>query len=243
MGVMYSMSVVMLFFVETLSPEDLEASRAGTSTEGLHRRGTRTDEGTLAQLKAGFSYLRQDRSVLAILAFTFIGSVMGMPIRMLLPGYVADVFGDEGSTLGLLQMGMGVGALAGALVLASLRMAHHRGLLLAGSAVLLGLAMVAFTLTSVGWVAWLALMVVGVGSSGRQALGQVLVQEYVEDEYRGRVMAIFMMQFSMMSLGTFFVSLYMEAVGPELAIASLGVALIAAALTFVALVPRFRELD
>ncbi len=65
----------------------------------------------------------------------------------------------------------------------------------------------------------------------------------MEDDYRGRVMALFMMQFSMMSVGTFLISLYMEAVGPEFAMASLGVALVVAAVTFVAMVPRFRYLD
>ena len=84
---------------------------------------------------------------------------------------------------------------------------------------------------------------VGIGSAGRQALSQILVQEYVEDEYRGRVMAVFMMQFSLMSLGTLLVSIYMEAVGPEFAIGSLGAFLITATLVYLALVPRLRQLD
>jgi MFS family permease len=246
MAAMYSMSVFMLFFVQTLSAEEIEASRVGTATEGLregHGGASDEDEGTLAQLRGGFAYLRRDRTVLSILAFTFIGSVLGMPIRMLLPGYVSDIFGEDGSTLGLLQMGMGVGALFGALVLASLQMAHRRGMLLAGSAILMGVSMIGFALTHTMWMAWLALMVVGIGSAGRQTLGQVLVQEYVDDDYRGRVMAIFMMQFSLMSLGTFIVSLYMEKVGPEFALGSLGAVLVATTLVFVAVIPRIRRLD
>jgi MFS family permease len=121
-------------------------------------------------------------------------------------------------------------------------MHRHRGLLLAGSATLMGIAMVAFSLTSALWLAWAALLVVGIGSAGRQAMSQVLVQEQVDDAYRGRVMSIFMMQFSLMSLGTFFVSLYMEEVGPEFAIGSLGVALVVATAAYLALVPRFRRL-
>ena len=70
-----------------------------------------------------------------------------------------------------------------------------------------------------------------------------LVQEYVDDDYRGRVMAIFMMQFSLMSLGTFLVSLYMEKVGPEFALGSLGAVLVATTLVFVAVIPRIRRLD
>jgi hypothetical protein len=56
-------------------------------------------------------------------------------------------------------------------------------------------------------------------------------------------MAIFMMQFSLMSLGTFIVSLYMEKVGPEFALGSLGAVLVATTLVFVAVIPRIRRLD
>jgi len=249
MAAMYAMSVVMLFGVKSLTPEELEASRAGMPANGRvggGRRGgmdrTGQRRGTLKDLGEGLRYMAHDHTVLSILSFAFLGSVLGMPIRMLLPGYVGAVFGDSGSILGLLQMGMGIGALAGSLWLASLRMEHHRGLVLAGSTILMGVSMFAFSFTGVAWLAWVALAAVGIGSSGRQAMSQVLVQEYVDDAYRGRVMSIFMMQFSLMSVSTFFVSLYMEAVGPEFAIGSLGVALIVATLTYVALVPQLRRL-
>ncbi len=249
MAAMYAMSVVMLFGVNSLTPEELEASRAGMPAArpgvmgrrgGMDRTGQR--RGTFRELGEGVRYMAQDRTVLSILSFAFLGSVLGMPIRMLLPGYVGAVFGDSGSILGLLQMGMGIGALAGSLWLASLRMERNRGLVLAASTSLMGVFMLAFSFTGVAWLAFITLAAVGIGSSGRQAMSQVLVQEYVDDAYRGRVMSIFMMQFSLMSLSTFFVSLYMEAVGPEFAIGSLGVVLILATATYLALVPRFRRL-
>jgi MFS family permease len=245
MAAMYFMSVVMLFGVKTLSAEEQEAARTGTAAASANGRGPRGPVrrgGTFSELKGGFSYLFKDHTVLSILAFAFLGSVLGMPIRMLLAGYVAAVFDDSGTTLGLLQMGMGVGALLGALGLASLRMDSHRGLLLACSSGLMGLAMLGFSTTELVVLAWVGLFVIGVGSAGRQALSQVLVQEYVDDQYRGRVMSIFMMQFSIMSLGVFIVSLYMEAVGPEFAIGSLGVVLMAAVAIYLLLVPRFRRL-
>ena len=251
MAFMYGMSVFMLFRVKSMTPEEQEAASWGTAA-GANRGGIgrgRSDgtqsgarRGTLADLKSGMSYMFSDRTVLAILAFTFIGSLLGMPIRMLLPGYVAEVFGDTGKTLGLMQMGMGLGALGGALALASLRMDRRRGLLLAASSILMGIAMLGFTASALFVAGWLGLMVIGIGSAGRQSLSQVLIQEYVQDEYRGRVMALFMMQFSLMSVGVFFVSLFMEAAGPQLAIGSLGAALIVITLIYLALVPRFRRL-
>ena len=249
MTVMYMMSVLMLFAVRSLSPEEREAEAAGRPAGAPGRRGRtrgagdgRPRQNPLVEMAGGARYLLHDRILLSVISFAFIGSVLGMPIRRLLPGYVAEVFGDSGSALGLMQMGMGVGALAGALGLATLRMDKHRGLLLASSALLMGTAMLAFALTEVFWFAWAGMLVMGIGSSGRQALSQMLVQDYVEEEYRGRVMSIFMMQISMMNVGTFIVSLYMDRVGPEFAIGSLGAALIMATLTYITLVPRFRQL-
>ena len=247
MAVMYAMSVITLFGVKSMSAEDLEASRAEMGMAGASRgtqRGVAKPRrgGTISELKGGLAYILRDRTILAIISISFIGSVLGMPIRMLLPGYVSAVFGDSGTTLGLLQGAMGIGALVGALVLATIRMREHRGMLLGGSAVLMGLAMIGFSLTGAMVLGAIGLFVVGIGSAGRQAMSQILVQEYVEDEYRGRVMAVFMMQFSVMSVGTLLVSIYMEVVGPEFAIGSLGVALIVATLAYLALVPRLLRL-
>ena len=161
---------------------------------------------------------------------------------MLLPGYVGAVFGDSGSTLGLLQSSMAIGALVGALGLATMRMRRYRGLLFAGSAVLMGVAMMAFSTSSLFVAGAIGLFVIGAGSSGRQSTSRILVQEYVEDEYRGRVMAVYMMQFSLMSVGVLFVSIMMQAIGAQLTIAALGALLVVATGLFVVLVPRLRSL-
>ncbi len=249
MALMYAMSVLTLFRVKPLSPEQLEASwaQAGGASRGRMARrpagpGGAPRPGALSELKAGLAYVFRDRAVLGILSFAFLGSLLGMPIRMLLPGYVAVVFGETGTTLGLMQMGMGVGALSGALALATLRMTKHRALLLAGSAILMGLSMIAFSFTENFIIGWLALMVIGIGSAGRQAMSQILVQEYVHDEYRGRVMSLFMMQFSLMSAGTFIVAYYMDQFGAQKSILALGVALILATFVYVALNGSFRRL-
>ena len=251
MAVMYATSVTMLFGVRALSPEALEASRAEQARvtgrevqRGRVRSGRGGARGSaLKDLAGGLRYLLRDPTLLSILSFAFVGSVLGMPIRRLLPGYVSEVFGDAGSTLGLMQMGMGLGALAGALALATLQPERRRGLVLAGGALLMGTAMLLFSMTGVFWLAWIAMLALGIGSAGRQAMSQMLVQDYVEEEYRGRVMSVFMMQISLMNVGAFIVSVYMDRVGPQFAIGSLGAALIVATLTYVTMVPRFRRLD
>jgi MFS family permease len=250
MAVLYSISMVTLFAVRSLSPREFAAEAEGHEARTNRRArgskngtGDQDSESAISQLVSGLRYLSGNGVLLSVLSFTLLGSILGMPIRRLLPGYVSDVFTDTGTALGIMQAGMGVGALVGALALATLQLRRYRGLIFAGSALLMGVALLLFSLTGVFWLAWIALFFVGIGTTGRQALSQMLMQDYVDNEYRGRVMSIYMMQISLMNIGTFFVSLYMDRVGPQFAIGSLGVGLIAATFAYLALVPRFRRLD
>ncbi|MDA1004782.1 MAG: MFS transporter, partial [Chloroflexi bacterium] len=212
----------------------------GRGPAGAPRAARRGGPGGLIE---GLRYLGRDRTILVLLVFSFLGSVLAMPIRMLLPGYVAAVFGSDAIGLGQMQAAMGAGALAGALALASVTVRRKRGVQLAAFAIGLGAALLAFSTADHFMLAAVLLFVVGLGTSGRQSLGQVLLHEYVENEYRGRVMSIFMMQFAVMSFGTFVVGLFAEVVGPQVAIGSLGIALVIVTVSFLVVVPRLRRLD
>ncbi len=49
----------------------------------------------------------------------------------------------------------------------------------------------------------------------------------MEDEYRGRVMAVYMMQMSVMSFGGFAVSIAAEFLGPQIAMFGIAIGLVA----------------
>jgi len=83
----------------------------------------------------------------------------------------------------------------------------------------------------------------GIGQAGRQSFSNVLVQTYVEDDYRGRVMAVYMLQFSLTSFGTFFVGLLAAVVGAQIALGATSVAMIVIALGALVFAPTLRKLD
>jgi MFS family permease len=197
---------------------------------------------SLADIWQGFGYIRRDRLMLTLLMVSFASSIFGMPYLFLLPGYVSDIFDGGGSEVGLLISVSAIGSLAGALVLASLPN-RHRGLLLLGGTFILALGLFAFAMTSSYLVACVFIIVVGLGSAMRQALTQGLLHAYVENAYRGRVMAVFMMQFSMMQFGTFIIGIIAEIVGIQAAFAGLGVGLMAVTLVVFLFVPRIRQVQ
>ncbi len=136
----------------------------------------------------------------------------------------------------------GAGSLLGSLVIASLP-ERRRGLLYLLSAMFLGGSLLAFSAAGTFVAAAVVMVLVGIGTAGRQTLGNVLLQSYVEDRYRGRVMSIWMTQWGMMSGGTLVVGLVAEAVGIRAALGGLAAALIGFTVAVLMLVPRVRRIE
>ena len=76
------------------------------------------------------------------------------------------------------------------------------------------------------FVAVAIMMMLGLGDAGRRVLNQVLIMEEVEDQYRGRVMSVFMMNFGLMPLGILPTAIIAEFIGVQRAIGLLAVLLL-----------------
>ena len=180
-------------------------------------RAVATREGPIAQLAAGLRYVRRDPVMRPLLTYNASVALFWMTYVALLPGYAKDVLDVGAGSLGVLLSASGLGAVAGSLVVASLP-SRQRGQIWLLSVVLIGVAMLAFSLTTIYWVALATAVLIGVGQAGYLALGSVLLQAYVDDDYRGRVLSIYLMQFGLMSLGTLAVSLVANVLGAQLAV-------------------------
>lgn len=189
----------------------------------------------------GFRYVRRNKEIRAVLMLSFFVALLGSAYMPILPGFVTEVFDGGAETLGLLTSVSAVGSLVGALVLASLP-DRRRGLLLIASSVILGAGLLAFSASNVLWLSGLFMVFVGVGQAGRQSISNTLLQAYSANAYRGRVMAVFMTQFSMMSLGAFLIGMVAGAVGVQWAMAGMAVGLVAVSLSSIVTMPRLRVL-
>ena len=193
-------------------------------------------------LVQGLRYIRGDRTLFVLLLVSMVSSLLAQPYQLMLPGFVEDVLDGGAVELGLLIGVSGVGSLVGALALASFP-PRRRGLILLVSGLVIGIALLGFSATTSILVGGFFMLFVGLGSAGRQALGNVLLQSYSLDEYRGRVMSIYMTQFGLMSFGAVLLGLFAEQVGGQWALGVMAAALIVVTLAILALVPRVRELD
>ena len=245
-GFGWGFTAMSLLYVLALIAMSRVTWRAAAAPGAADQSSAQVARSALADIGGGLRYIWRTPTMLIVLGVTFVTSAFGMPIQFLLPGYVADIFAEDASQAasmaGLLLSISAVGALTGALFLATIP-DKHRGKLFLGGAATLGLGVFLFAQADNYELAAVFMMIVGLGSAFRMALSQGLLHSYVEDAYRGRVMSVFMTQMAMMQFATFLVGIVAEAVGIRVALASLGVILIGVSMLSAVALPALRKLD
>jgi MFS family permease len=132
------------------------------------------------------------RSTIFLLALI---SLLGMPYQVLMPVFAKQVLGGGPHTLGFLMGAAGLGALCGAIFLASRKNGYDISKLIPSSAVLFGVGLIAFSFSRILWLSLVFLMISGCGMMVQMASSNTLLQIMVDDDKRGRVMAFFAMAF------------------------------------------------
>ena len=103
--------------------------------------------------------------------------------------------------------------------------------------------MLAFSISSILWIAVVTSFVIGIGQTSRYSLTSVLLMSYTEDIFRGRVMSIYMMEFGLVSFGTFAIAMMADAVGIQWAFIITSLGLLFISLYLLVAVPKLRNLD
>jgi MFS family permease len=180
------------------------------------------------------------RAVLLLLALV---SFMGMPYSVLLPIFAVDVLQAGPLTLGLLTGATGVGALAGALYLASRRTVLGLGRVIVVATILFGLGLIGFALSRVLWLSLPLLLVVGFGMMVQMAASNTILQTIVDEDKRGRVMSFYSMAFlGMVPLGSLFAGTVAGVVDASGAVLIGGGACVAGGALFAVNLPRLRTM-
>jgi MFS family permease len=190
----------------------------------------------------GVRYVVRERTIGMLLAVNLAMVLVSMPYQMMLPGYVLEILKGGPGMLGALQSIAGIGSLAAIIVIAAMP-THHRGKVLILGTFIMGIALVGFSFSTTVLLTAPIMVVISIGQTLRQSLSSVLLQTYVDDAFRGRVMSLFMMEMSMVSLATFVAGILASIFGPQLAIGGMAVILLLLTTWIGLFVPRLRNLD
>ena len=147
------------------------------------------------QLREGWVYATRFAPIRDVLILLALVSLVGMPYTVLMPVFANDILHGGPSTLGWLMAASGLGALAGALLLAARRSVLGLGKYIPLTAAAFGVGLIAFSFTRVTWLALLLMMLTGLGFMVQMAASNTVLQTIVDEDKRGRVMSFYTMAF------------------------------------------------
>ncbi|MEL0216757.1 MAG: MFS transporter [Gammaproteobacteria bacterium] len=219
----WSASVITLIQVEDRAPDD--------ESQGS----------ILSDLSSGFKYVLRTPIIAMLLGCNFLMVFFSLTYFMLLPGFAKDVLNAGPDDLGLLISLSGIGSLLGSLYVASFGNRKRARLLLIGG-LLMGVSLLGFAWSTHFWLSTVLLTVVGFGQASRMSLSNVLIQSYVDDDFRGRVMSIYMLEMAFLSIAIYPISLFADYFGPQWAVGLSAMGLVLLILILFQ-IPQYRDLD
>ena len=215
---------------------------AGVKITGEAAALKRRQEAVLKEVWEGLQYSARNRTILILFMLLLATTMTSMSFRSLMPAQVDIIFEGGPRELGILMSMIGVGALLGSLFIAGLTENMRRGVVLLAATGLSAAAILVSTFVSIFFVAMIAMMVLGLGDAGRRSLNAAMLMEQADEEHRGRVMGIYMLNFGLTPIGAIPLGILAQATRIEVAFAVAGCVLAAAVLLTWVLTPRIRRL-
>ena len=197
----------------------------------------------LASLREGASYAISFPPIRALLILLALVSFTGSPYMALTPLFAAEVLHGGPHTLGLLIGSSGIGALCGALWLASRRTVLGLGRTLVVTGCLLGCGLVGYALSHWLWLSMLLLLAVGAGMMVSMGASNTILQTLVDEDKRGRVMGLYAMAFfGMAPFGNLVGGALAERFGAPATVFACGLITLAGTALFARKLPELRRL-
>jgi MFS family permease len=147
------------------------------------------------ELKEGFRYAAGFAPIRDILLIFALINLVGMPYMVLMPVFAKDVLHGGPSALGFLMGCSGLGALGGAVFLASRKTVLGLGKMIPIAATIFGSALIVFSFSRLLYLSLPLMLFTGSGQMVLMATSNTLLQTIVDDDKRGRVMSFYTMAF------------------------------------------------
>jgi MFS family permease len=196
----------------------------------------------VAHMKEGVRYVLGRQTLVVLVSMVAVSGFLSMPYTTLLPVFATSVLGESAQpfigllcgeslvsiqcqspdalTFGLLQAASGVGAVVGALIVASLPRGARRGRWLTVGNLMFPIALLVMAGSRSFALSFVVLVVAGFSFVAQNALANTLIQISVPDDLRGRVMSVYSMAFQgMFRMGGMQAGLMGDLIGAPAAVA------------------------
>jgi len=206
------------------------------------RPRTVTGKRVFHDLYDGLRYAFGFIPISAILLLLAVVGLAGIPYRVLMPIIASQTLHGGAYTLGFLMTAMGVGALIGALYLATRSTVIGLGRMLPIAAGTFGASLIGVSLSHWLLPSLLIMVLMGAGFMIHLAASNTLIQALVREEMRGRVMALYTTAIlGMATIGSLLAGVIAGMIGAAWTMAGGGVICIIGAVVFWHKLPGLRE--
>jgi MFS family permease len=197
----------------------------------------------MAGLREGYNYAFGFAPIKAILFLIGLVSIVGFPYLVLMPIFARDLLHGGPNTMGFLMGAVGMGALCGAVYMASRKTVVGLGKVMAFSTTLFGTGIILFSLSRNFYLSLIMLLFTGFGMMVQMASANTILQTIVEDDKRGRVMAFYAMAFmGMTPFGSLFAGTLASRIGAPATNIIGGALCILGAFIFARNLPKLQEM-
>ncbi len=194
----------------------------------------RMREGSAAShIVEGFRFAAHTGPIRALLLLLGLVSVTGMPYAVLMPVFADRIFHSGARGLGILMGFSGIGALIGALALATRRDVKGLGRWVSVSCGVFGASLILFAFSRWFWMGAAMLIPVGCAMMTQMGSSNTLIQSMVPDRLRGRVMSVYSMMFmGMAPVGALLAGVVAQRFGAPFTVGAGGVIAVAGSVVF-----------
>ena len=210
----------------------------------LAKKETKSRNGKVwSQIKEGFSYVNGFPPLRAIILMLALISLMGMPYGVLMPVFAKNILHGGPDILGFLMGAAGVGALTGAIYLASRKTVLGLGKMIPLAASIFGLGLVLFSFSNMLVLSLLLMLFTGFGQMVQLASSNTLLQTITDDSKRGRVMSLYGMAFmGVMPIGSLIAGAVASKIGVQWTVFIGGATCVLGAIYFARKLPALRRM-
>ncbi|RPI46466.1 MAG: MFS transporter [Betaproteobacteria bacterium] len=184
------------------------------------RGEVRSHGSLLTNFTDSLNYIRRNEVFAKAIAAALLNASLAMGYINMLPVFAKDVLQVDSRGLGILTSAAGVGALTGLLTYAWLQTRVSPRNLMVGALTTYNAALIGLALSDWYWLSFGMIFVAGLCHGYFLTCVQVILQTLVEDHYRGRVMSVFTLVWSLVVFSGFLLNFAGSLVGPRLALAS-----------------------
>jgi MFS family permease len=145
------------------------------------------------ELREGLRYTFGFSPIRHLLLLLGIVSLMGMSYSVLMPVFAKEILNGDSHTYGFLMCAAGVGALLGAIFLASRETVLKLGRIIPAAALLFGAGLIVLSFTNIFSLSMMLMVFIGLGMMLQTAASNTVLQTITDDDKRGRVMSFYTM--------------------------------------------------